>query len=204
MESKGFVLNCSKYKENSVIFDFFTINGLLSFLAKGIRNNKAKNKSSLMEMSCISVEYIKKGCVNVFIKSKIITSSVELLDSFYGTLAINYFKEIFYKIVKYENDSSVISKYYDIFQAHMIKIVDDRSDFNILYHICFSFLETLKLAGYSIVDFYNSNGNKEKIKKLTKFKNKETDNNEIITLIKEINSILFDLTNIKICAVDLL
>jgi DNA repair protein RecO (recombination protein O) len=145
---KGIVLHHIKYNETSVIAKIYTdLFGLQSYIIKGIRASKSKNKLSLLEhLSLIEIVAYHKNMSSGLKTVKEIKSIYRFqsipFDIYKSSIAL-FINEILYKSLKEDDKNDVLFDF--LFQS--IQFLDVCHNKYINFHLLFM-LQYAKLLGF--------------------------------------------------------
>ena len=150
MKHTGIVINSNVYKDNDLIVELLTENGIINFRSKGIKKIDSKNKSLVFDFAYIEAEFFKKGDKTTLINGKNLINVSIIYSSFEGLLFISFIKEILYKLIVDEEKHLFFN---DLLSA-LKSIENSGNDLNILQHLIHLMLKLGELGGFSPLNYY--------------------------------------------------
>ncbi len=198
IDKEGYILSCTQYKDNDLICNFFTNEGLMSFLnISGLKKN-AKLNCNIYKLSYVKVKLYKGNQKYYKIKELNILNFHDLTNSNFEMISFyNFINEITLIIL---NNKIFENEFYVIFDSLMKKIYSNND--NSRYYILKFLIYIVNSNGVIQIDNNLSNTKNNLIKyfnyyKLDNFLNLICDEN-VLVLTSDIISEL-DLNLFKNC-----
>lgn len=205
MKKEGIVINSSTYKDNDLIVELLTKEGLVAFRSKGIKKIDAKNKSLVFDFACIDAEFYKKGEKLTLINGKNTINLNKLYSSFEGMIFISFIKESLHKMIV-DEDKNLLYPY--IIQS--LKSIESCQENELKDTITQNTLHLLlkigEIGGFGPKEYFENTSLKSLINYFLDFKivNKEIEVDHTLKLIKKISYYLEEISDIKINSISLL
>ena len=144
--TQGFVFRTTPYSETSVIAKIFTLDyGILSFMIKGVRSSKSKNKQNLLQpLSYLDISFYHNSKAEIqYIKELKPAKQWNTIPFDYSKTAIIFFmNELLYKTIREEEANLPLFKHI----ATSLNTLDNQSEALANFPITFM-LSTAKLLG---------------------------------------------------------
>lgn len=144
--TQGFVFRTTPYSETSVIAKIFTLHyGILSFMVKGVRSSKGKNKQNLLQpLSYLDISFYHNSKAEIqYIKELKPAKQWNTIPFDYSKTAIIFFmNELLYKTIREEEANLPLFKHI----ATSLNTLDNQSEALANFPITFM-LSTAKLLG---------------------------------------------------------
>ena len=144
--TQGFVFRTTPYSETSVIAQIFTLHyGILSFMVKGVRSSKGKNKQNLLQpLSYLDISFYHNSKAEIqYIKELKPAKQWNTIPFDYSKTAIIFFmNELLYKTIREEEANLPLFKHI----ATSLNTLDNQSEALANFPITFM-LSTAKLLG---------------------------------------------------------
>lgn len=195
MKHTGIVINSNSYKDNDLIVELLTENGVIPFRSKGIKKIDSKNKSLIFDFAYIEAEFFKKGEKNTLINGKNLINTTNLYSSFEGLLFISFVKEILFKLVIDEEKHLF---YKDLLDA-LKRIEKDGSSTSILHNLINLILKLGALGGFNPLNYYEGTAFYKTINDFYFFNEdiNELDNSQLLSIIKKLTYYLEETSDIQ-------
>lgn len=146
---KGIVIKTINYSESSVIVKVFTdLSGLQTFMIKGARTSKSKNKISLLQQLSIieMVAYNKNTSTGIKLvkELKALYNYQSLPYDIYKSSIAMFINELIYKTIKDEERNEILFSF--LFQS--LIYLDSSAEKYFNFHLIFM-LQYAKISGFS-------------------------------------------------------
>lgn len=149
----GIVINSNQYRDYDEMVNVLSNDGIHSFLARGIRKQNAKNAYLTLDLTESEFDLLEYKDKLILKTGSVKLSSAYLLDSFEGTLFINFVKELSLKLFVEED-------YQDFFPYLLDSLNCLKTNFSktyVYFLMSYLYLESLNIIGYSPIEFIKNN-----------------------------------------------